>query len=79
VHEIQGSNHCLMHILSKFFVRAYTLIYRHIPTYTFICLHILSIVIIIPGTYKNVQTIYYVYHRNSGYIFKVHGNMIKLH
>ncbi len=53
MHEVQGSNPGVMHILSKCIVRAYTRIYRHMPTYTFIYLHILSISIVIPGIYKD--------------------------
>jgi hypothetical protein len=68
VHEVQDSNPGLMHILSKCFVRAYTRIYRHIPTYTFIYLLILSKIIVIPGTYKDVT----VYDGSSQYMMGVH-------
>jgi hypothetical protein len=56
VHEVQGSNSRPMHILSKCFVRAYTCIYRHMTTHTFIYLHILSISMAIPGIYKDDST-----------------------
>ena len=65
MHEVHGSNPGVMHILSKYFVRAYTRIYRHmtvpsydgiyfhIPSYDGIHLYILSIRVGIPGIYKD--------------------------
>ncbi len=63
MHEVHGSNPGVIHILSKYFVRAYTRIYRHMTTYTFIYfnipsydgihLYILSIRVGIPGIYKD--------------------------
>ncbi len=55
MHEVHGSSPEIMHILSKYFVRAYTRIYRHMTVYTFIYRHMTvyaSLRIVIPGIYK---------------------------